>query len=208
MTLRDEGQTLPRDRAMALPVYAVKKRADAESLQIALCRRQYDGTYRLTWGGFTGKVAELPETTKYFDAYYREFCERAGRPYAPAWPGLPAEKGFAERVDEARKAFEKQLESLADEFRERELVPLCQKYGLKFLSGNGTFFFSRGETPRTWETFNTEEELRAFGEDLVAAGKVLDTEAIGGDYGSFGLWVKDVVPTARTTKAKSPKVRQ
>lgn len=46
-----------------------------------------------------------------------------------------------DKVEVAQNKCEKIIEDIADEYRAEVIVPFCKKHHLKFLSGNGTWFF-------------------------------------------------------------------
>jgi hypothetical protein len=50
---------------------------------------------------------------------------------------------FAEQLEKLNTSYSKSLVELGDEYYRGIVKPLCEKYGLGFLSGNGTYFFHR-----------------------------------------------------------------
>lgn len=55
---------------------------------------------------------------------------------------------FLLRLGHLRAEYQKQIEALADDVRERLVVPLCEKHDLSFLAGNGDYaFYRRGYKP-------------------------------------------------------------
>ena len=50
-------------------------------------------------------------------------------------------KELEEKVEKLRTTFHEEVANLAEDVREKVILPLCRKYKMKFLSGNGTYFF-------------------------------------------------------------------
>jgi len=86
---------------------------------------------------------------------------------------------YERRLKKARDTFEREVQSLADEVRRDLVVPACQKHGLEFLSGNGTYYFCSSD----WNggskgTYVPDAiDARELGlDDLVPVFNVLDME--------------------------------
>ncbi len=63
-------------------------------------------------------------------------------------------KRTEKRLEDLQEVFTKQVEAVADEFRERHLIPFCRRHRLTFLSGNGSWGFyriSNGDVVPDWE---------------------------------------------------------
>jgi len=81
-------------------------------------------------------------------------------------------KDIVKQVDAAEAAYSKALDSIADQFRKEYIIPFCDRYGLKFQAGNGSWSFRRegksigawGYTdegmPKLWPMFKKVNEIR------------------------------------------------
>lgn len=94
--------------------------------------------------------------------------------------------------DETRR----RIEALADRVREDVVIPLCRRYKLNFVAGNGTFYFfdpkldvHHSVTPRAMMS-GSEVAMRARLPDVAEAFKILDLEVSHGDY--LGFYITDV----------------
>lgn len=88
-----------------------------------------------------------------------------------------------------------QIERLADTFREQVISPLCKKYRMEFISGMGSYGFSRGNfiaNARGSLSITRREDARVRGwDDVVEAFEVLDVNIADGAH-PFGFYVADV----------------
>lgn len=76
MSVRETGKK-NKDFPMALPVYSIDRKEDAEMLQAILCRVTQDGRNVLTKWSYTGlEYEDLEEVGDYLDAAYRKFILR------------------------------------------------------------------------------------------------------------------------------------
>lgn len=51
------------------------------------------------------------------------------------------QKKIEAEIEAINARHEEAILAIADRVREEQIIPICQKYGMRFLSGNGTFFF-------------------------------------------------------------------
>ena len=102
-----------------------------------------------------------------------------------------ASKSAIERKLEAlENEFAQKVEELAETVRITKVLPLCKKYGLVFLSGNGTFaFFS--EAGKSDEPIgNAFEAKRLRRSYMVPVLEILEIEVQ--ERFQLGMWVRDV----------------
>jgi len=55
------------------------------------------------------------------------------------------QKKIEAEVEAINAKREEAILAIADRVREEQIIPICQKYGMRFLSGNGAFFFCEAE---------------------------------------------------------------
>lgn len=85
------------------------------------------------------------------------------------------------RVEAALEEAREKIQRLADEFRERRLLPFCRRHRLTFIAGMGSTVFYRDGRP----VYSTD--LRV----LAPMEEVLDIEAVGRND-VFGFYIADV----------------
>lgn len=55
---------------------------------------------------------------------------------------MSSHKKYIQDIDLAIEVFDKSISVLATRFRHAVIKPLCRKYNLQFISGNGDYYFS------------------------------------------------------------------
>lgn len=94
---------------------------------------------------------------------------------------------FEARIDLINEARDKAILAQAKEVREEWILPVCEKTGWEFLSGNGDYFFVRGDA-----RIGTEEDAKDLGVTLVGnLFKLLDLEI--DRHTNLGHWIENVV---------------
>lgn len=53
---------------------------------------------------------------------------------------------YTQEVNVIKERFDNDLQELGLRIRNEVVAPACKNHGLKFFSGNGTFFFAKGES--------------------------------------------------------------
>lgn len=96
----------------------------------------------------------------------------------------------SDRIHQLMDEFDAKIAAEAAEYREKVLVPLCEKHQLRFISGMGTFFFCPKGGNKDWSAGNVEDAKLAKKRFLIPYLEVLDTEISHGQY--FGFWVSDI----------------
>lgn len=94
---------------------------------------------------------------------------------------------YTKQVAVIKERFDNDLQELGLLIRNEVVAPACKDHGLKFFSGNGTFFFAKGDT-----TYSDISDLRdnAVGKALKPIIDLLNTEITHNDY--LGFYVGDV----------------
>ena len=68
--------------------------------------------------------------------------------------GIPTHTKFERHLEKIRLAAVQQIENLASQYRASVLLPLCQKFGLSYLTINGEYWFENDQ-----QTFNSDFEV-------------------------------------------------
>ena len=85
------------------------------------------------------------------------------------------------RVEAALEEARQKIQRLADEFRERRLLPFCRRHRLTFVAGMGrTVFYRRGRPVDS-------TDLAA----LASMEEIMDIDAVGRND-AFGFYIADV----------------
>lgn len=87
---------------------------------------------------------------------------------------------ISERLEAVARRASEEIQTIADEYRERKIVPLCRRRGWEFMAGNGTWVFYDKRGQRV-------DEDRIPG-DIVFD---LDSPTLGRDD-LFGFYISDV----------------
>lgn len=90
-----------------------------------------------------------------------------------------------------RDLYEKSLEECADMYRSFVIIPLCQKYGINFYQGMGTWFFAR---PDAEGGEGIEDEVDATEQgipELIPVLADLNREVGNGPNDCFGFYVEE-----------------
>lgn len=98
---------------------------------------------------------------------------------------------YTEQVTVIKERFDNDLQELGLRIRNEVVAPACKNHGLKFFSGNGTFFFAKGE--RTYSDVldpDFKSAPKALREALEPIINLLNTEITHNDY--LGFYVGDV----------------
>lgn len=85
------------------------------------------------------------------------------------------------QVEAALGEAQDKIQRLADEFRERRLLPFCRRHRLTYLAGNGRTVFYRDAHPVD------SSYLKA----LLPVEEILNTDAIGRND-VFGFYIADI----------------
>lgn len=89
--------------------------------------------------------------------------------------------------------FADRLDALGHEIRRDVVEPLCCKYGLKFFSDNGNFFFAKGEAVYDTDASLPNDEM---GCELALVMELLNQQFLNADYLGFHVAsVRDVEGT-------------
>ena len=113
-------------------------------------------------------------------------------------------KTWERKLEVIQGFFERSVSDLAKKFRKEVIKPLCQKHGLSFTSGMGTFFFSKGEV-NVGSSPHGEDEWQLYTDcNLKPVLDVLDLEVSHNQV--FGYYVADVKEAARVKLHRTPKV--
>lgn len=97
---------------------------------------------------------------------------------------------FEEELEFLQKEFDSKVQALADRVRQELVVPVCKIHGLRFISGMGTFFFSKGKVNVGSLPTGYDEERLNEQCNLSPIMEILDLEVSHGQY--LGYWVSDV----------------
>lgn len=95
-------------------------------------------------------------------------------------------KRFKKAFEAVEAAHQAALENLAEDVRVNLIMPVCKKHKLGFLSGMGTFFFSKGNLTIASKEDALQHRMRV----LIPILEVLNLEVSHGQY--LGFWVGDV----------------
>lgn len=94
----------------------------------------------------------------------------------------------------ARDTFTNEIDRIAERVRKNIVIPVCVRYKLTYVAGNGEFIFSElnppdDDAPRD---FRTMDDVEAYGRDydLREVFQVLNLEVMYNDY--LGFHVADV----------------
>ena len=91
-------------------------------------------------------------------------------------------------VDHIAAVREEALTNLALRVREDLVEPACERYGLRFVSEMGCYFFAPAEAANEGETFGSTDEAAEHGYDLEDVFAALDVDV--GDTLCLGHWVE------------------
>jgi hypothetical protein len=99
---------------------------------------------------------------------------------------------YTKKAKSIEDAFVRSVEGLAADFRREVLVPLCKKHELRFLSGNGDYFFilKSGETIADPLDDDFKRLPKSLQRPLLQAFEVLNYE-VGRDN-RIGFYVMNV----------------
>jgi len=99
---------------------------------------------------------------------------------------------YTQEVNVIKERFDNDLQELGLRIRNEVVAPACKNHGLKFFSGNGTFFFAKGDiTYSDSFTFNTDHlQHDPIGKALKPIIDLLNTEITHNDY--LGFYVGQV----------------
>ena len=104
---------------------------------------------------------------------------------------------IAHRLEALQEQFARDVTTLADEVRASHVEPLCRKYGVEFLSGNGTYGFYFGMGVGDLSIGGMDYEIaqapKRMQRALREAFELLDLEVGRDDY--LGYYVADVRKT-------------
>jgi len=98
--------------------------------------------------------------------------------------------------DWMRDHYDKMLDGLGAALREKYIIPVCEKYRVEFVSGNGTFFFLKRKTLIYLE----EDAERLLGPDAALALRVLNVEDIRGH--AVGYRADTYMPSKRAKRVR------
>lgn len=98
---------------------------------------------------------------------------------------------YSEQVKAIEERFYNDLQELGERIRNEVVAPACKNHRLKFLSGNGTFFFSNGKkTYGDLGDADLESAPKKLREVLKPIIDLLNTEITHNDY--LGYYVESV----------------
>ena len=104
-------------------------------------------------------------------------------------------KAWARKLEVIQGVFDRSVSDLAKKYRKEVIKPLCQKHGLEFTSGMGTFFFSKGKV-NVGSSPHGEDEWQLYIDcNLKPILDTLDLEVSHNQV--FGYYVSDVKPINR-----------
>jgi hypothetical protein len=98
----------------------------------------------------------------------------------------------AKWLEEARDAFETSLTVIGDGVRKSVVQPFCKEHGYSFTSGNGIYFFHKGD--KTWASTDMDQMNRSIQKRFRPIFEVLDLYV--DDHHFVGDYVKDVKVTS------------
>jgi D-Tyr-tRNAtyr deacylase len=103
---------------------------------------------------------------------------------------------FLKEADRLQEDYERKVEKLAARIRKALVVPLCKKYNLQFLSGNGSFsFYTKRGLRDEWEVINdaetAEQVLDCEPDEFAECFKALNADVNSGKH-NVGMWCMDV----------------
>ncbi len=96
---------------------------------------------------------------------------------------------YTQQVNVIKERFDNDLQELGLRIRNEVVAPACKNHRLKFFSGNGTFFFARGEETYS-EVRDLERASKTLRETLEPIINLLNTEIVHNDY--LGFYVGQV----------------
>jgi hypothetical protein len=98
---------------------------------------------------------------------------------------------YQQRLDKLVQEFDRKVSDLAEEIRTEVIVPACKKWRMDFISGNGTFFFSKGDKTYSGGYGLTDSSFGPkFEKEMVPIFELLNTEVTHNQV--LGYYVGDV----------------
>lgn len=119
-------------------------------------------------------------------------------------------KSVQAEIDAINEKRDRAIQELANRVRRDVVVPFCRERRLRFVAGNGTWFFARGSGPSTVRASDHDNDWFHLRIPIAAAREIVDVLSVWPDTaGPLGSYMSDVeMPTTAAKRNPTKRVRR